>query len=140
MEKNIINFNKPNIEDGYSLELINYVDRLITKHPLIGVEGKVSLNYTGATYTFDGKEYAVFLLINRTSVTINNSFGLYLNWQYDGFSVYDNQPIFYNHESRGDLESNHAVLMMLEISSEQKKIVDRMEDPQKMDIELRVYK
>ena len=63
MEKNIINFNKPNIEDGYSPELINYVDRLITKHPLIGVEGKVSLNYTGATYTFDGKEYAVFLLI-----------------------------------------------------------------------------
>ena len=32
MEKNIINFNKPNIEDGYSPELINYVDRLITKH------------------------------------------------------------------------------------------------------------
>lgn len=29
MEKNIINFNKPNIEDGYSPELINYVVDLL---------------------------------------------------------------------------------------------------------------
>ena len=131
-----VNLIRPKIEDGYSQELIDYAEKIIHEHPTIGVEGKISMNYTGATYTFDEKEYAVFLLINRTSMIVDSNLGFYLRWGYSGQKVFNKQPIFYNHDSRGDLGINQACLMMLEITPDQKIIVDQMNDPNKMELEI----
>lgn len=127
---------RPKIENGYSKELIDFVEKIIHDHPSIGVEGKISMNYTGATYTFDEKEYAVFLLINRTSMIVDSDLSFYLSWSYSGQKVFNRQPIFYNHNSRGDLGINQATLMMLEITPEQQEIVDQMSDSRKMEIKI----
>jgi len=121
---------------GYTEELINHVKQVIEEHPSMGEDGKASMNYADATYTLEGKEYAVFLFSNRSSQTVDRSISFDLSWSYDSQVVFEKQKVLYNHNNRGDLETNQVALMMLEITPEQKGVIDKMNDPKKMKIEI----
>lgn len=122
--------------DGYTDELINFVEQVVEKNPQMGEDGKVSMNYAGATYTIEGKEYAVFLFSNRSRQTIKNNISFDLNWAYDGQYIFEKQKILYNHDDRGDLQTDKVAIIMLEITEEQKRIIDKMNDPKKMKLEI----
>lgn len=98
------------------------------------------MNYTDATYTINEREYAVFVLLNRSQHVIDQSINFKLNWSYDGQVLFENQEILYNHTKRGDLDMNCAALMMIEITPAQKQIIDSMKDPNKMKLEILVSK
>ena len=127
---------EPSKNEGYTEELINHVKQVIDKHPSMGEDDKVSMNYADATYTLEGKEYAVFLFSNRSPQTVDRSISFDLSWSYDGQVVFEKQKVLYNHNNRGDLETDQVAIMMLEITSEQKDIIDKMNDPKKMELEI----
>lgn len=135
-QKKEISLVVPPTNEGYSKELIDYVQEIIRKNPSIGEDGKLSMNYTDATYTINEREYAVFVLLNRSQHVIDQSINFKLNWSYDGQVLFENQEILYNHTKRGDLDVNCAALMMIEITPEQKQIIDSMKDPNKMKLEI----
>lgn len=139
-QKKDISLIVPPTNEGYSKELIDYVREIIRKNPSIGEDGKLSMNYTDATYTINEREYAVFVLLNRSQHVIDQSINFKLNWSYDGQVLFENQEILYNHTKRGDLDMNCAALMMIGITPAQKQIIDSMKDPNKMKLEILVSK
>ena len=51
--------------EGKESNLIELGKKLTKKHPELGNQGSLSINYTDATFSSNQQEYAVFLLINK---------------------------------------------------------------------------
>ena len=110
--------------------------KLTKEHPELGNQGSLSINYTGATFSSNQQEYAVFLLINKAGFQIDKDFDFSLNWKYDGQFIYQNQRIGYKISDSGVLPDQSATILTLPISSEQKQIVETMTQEEKMTLEM----
>ena len=125
----------PQYEDKNS-DLITLGKKLTKEHPELGNQGSLSINYTGATFSSNQQEYAVFLLINKAGFQIDKDFDFSLNWKYDGQFIYQNQRIGYKISDSGVLPDQSATILTLPISSEQKQIVETMTQEEKMTLEM----
>lgn len=125
----------PQYEDKNS-DLITLGKKLTKEHPELGNQGSLSINYTGATFSSNQQEYAVFLLINKAGFQIDKDFEFSLSWKYDGQFIYQHQRIGYKISDSGTLPDQSATILTLPISSEQKQMVDAMTQEEKMSLEM----
>ena len=122
--------------EGKETNVIELGKKLTREHPELGNQGSLSINYTGATFSSNQQEYAVFLLINKAGFQIDKDFDFSLNWKYDGQFIYQNQRIGYKISDSGVLPDQSATILTLPISSEQKQIVETMTQEEKMTLEM----
>ena len=122
--------------EGKETNVIELGKKLTKEHPELGNQGSLSINYTGATFSSNQQEYAVFLLINKAGFQIDKDFDFSLNWKYDGQFIYQNQRIGYKISDSGVLPDQSATILTLPISSEQKQIVETMTQEGKMTLEM----
>ena len=50
----------------------------------VGDQGDITVYYTGNTYTVEQQEYAVFMLVNKTTTNIDHDATFKISWSYDG--------------------------------------------------------
>ena len=122
--------------EGKETNVIELGKKLTKEHPELGNQGSLSINYTGATFSSNQQEYAVFLLINKAGFQIDKDFEFSLSWKYDGQLIYQNQRIGYKISDSGALPDQSATILTLPISSEQKQIVESMTQEEKMSLEM----
>ncbi len=122
--------------EGKESNVIELGKKLTKEHPELGNQGSLSINYTGATFSSNQQEYAVFLLINKAGFQIDKDFDFSLNWKYDGQLIYQHQRIGYKISDSGVLPDQSATILTLPISSEQKQIVETMTQEEKMSLEI----
>ena len=122
--------------EGKETNVIELGKKLTKEHPELGNQGSLSINYTGATFSSNQQEYAVFLLINKAGFQIDKDFEFSLSWKYDGQFIYQNQRIGYKISDSGVLPDQSATILTLPISSEQKQIVETMTQEEKMTLEM----
>ena len=122
--------------EGKESNLIELGKKLTKEYPELGNQGSLSINYTGATFSSNQQEYAVFLLINKAGFQIDKDFEFSLSWKYDGQFIYQNQRIGYKISDSGTLPDQSATILTLPISSEQKQIVESMTQEEKMSLEM----
>lgn len=122
--------------EGKETNVIELGKKLTKEHPELGNQGSLSINYTGATFSSNQQEYAVFLLINKAGFQIDKDFDFSLNWKYDGQFIYQNKRIGYKISDSGVLPDQSATILTLPISSEQKQIVETMTQEEKMTLEM----
>ena len=122
--------------EGKKSNLIELGKKLTKEQPELGNQGSLSINYTGATFSSNQQEYAVFLLINKAGFQIDKDFEFSLSWKYDGQFIYQHQRIGYKISDSGVLPDQSATILTLPISSEQKQIVESMTQEEKMSLEM----
>ena len=122
--------------EGKETNVIELGKKLTKEHPELGNQGSLSINYTGATFSSNQQEYAVFLLINKAGFQIDKDFEFSLSWKYDGQFIYQDQRISYKISDSGVLPDQSATILTLPISSEQKQIVETMTQEEKMTLEM----
>ena len=122
--------------EGKESNVIELGKKLTKEHPELGNQGSLSINFTGATFSSNQQEYAVFLLINKAGFQIDKDFDFSLNWKYDGQFIYQNQRIGYKISDSGALPDQSATILTLPISSEQKQIVETMTQEEKIALEI----
>ena len=122
--------------EGKETNVIELGKKLTKEHPELGNQGSLSINYTGATFSSNQQEYAVFLLINKAGFQIDKDFEFSLSWKYDGQFIYQHQRIGYKISDSGTLPDQSATILTLPISSEQKQIVESMTQEEKMSLEM----
>lgn len=122
--------------EGKETNVIELGKKLTKEHPELGNQGSLSINFTGATFSSNQQEYAVFLLINKAGFQIDKDFEFSLNWKYDGQFIYQNKRIGYKISDSGALPDQSATILTLPISSEQKQIVETMTQEEKMSLEI----
>lgn len=122
--------------EGKNSDLIALGKKLTKEHPDLGNQGSLSINYTGATFSSNQQEYAVFLLINKAGFKIDKDFEFSLSWKYNGQFIYQHQRIGYKISDSGVLPDQSATILTLPISSDQKEIVETMTQEEKMSLEM----
>ena len=117
-------------------DLIELGKKLVKEHPEDGKQGEITLYYTGSTYTLNQQEYAVFMLVNKTTTNIDHDAEFKLNWSYDGQSIYQNQLVEYSISENGTLPTQSATIFLLPLTKEQQSIVESITDGTKMSLSM----
>ena len=92
--------------------------------------------YTWNTYTVEQQEYAVFMLVNKTTTNIDHDATFKISWSYDGKSVYQDQVVQYSLSNNPKLPTQSATLLLLPLTSEQSSIVEKISDETKMSLSI----
>ena len=122
--------------EGKTSDLMELGKKLVKEHPEVGDQGDITVYYTGNTYTVEQQEYAVFMLVNKTTTNIDHDAEFKLNWSYDGQSIYQNQLVEYSISENGKLPTQSATLLLLPLTSEQSSIVEKISDETKMSLSI----
>ena len=122
--------------EGKASDLMELGKRLVKEHPEVGDQGDITVYYTGNTYTVEQQEYAVFMLVNKTTTNIDRDATFKISWSYDGQSVYKDQVVQYSLSNNPKLPSQSATLLLLPLTSEQSSIVEKISDETKMSLSI----
>ena len=125
----------PQVE-GKKSDLMELGKKLVKEHPEVGDQGDITVYYTGNTYTVEQQEYAVFMLVNKTTTNIDHDATFKISWSYDGQSVYKDQVVQYSLSNNPKLPSQSATLLLLPLTSEQNSIVEKISDETKMSLSI----
>ena len=63
--------------EGKTSDLMELGKKLVKEHPEVGDQGDITVYYTGNTYTVEQQEYAVFMLVNKTTTNIDRDATLF---------------------------------------------------------------
>lgn len=122
--------------EGKTSDLMELGKKLVKEHPEVGDQGDITVYYTGSTYTVEQQEYAVFMLVNKTTTNIDHDAEFKLNWSYDGQSIYQNQLVEYSISENGKLPTQSATIFLLPLTKEQQSIVESITDGTKMSLSM----
>ena len=122
--------------EGKTSDLMELGKKLVKEHPEVGDQGDITVYYTGNTYTVEQQEYAVFMLVNKTTTNIDHDAEFKLNWSYDGQSIYQNQLVEYSISENGKLPTQSATIFLLPLTKEQQSIVESITDGTKMSLSM----
>lgn len=122
--------------EGKTSDLMELGKKLVKEHPEVGDQGDVTVYYTGNTYTVEQQEYAVFMLVNKTTTNIDRDATFKISWSYDGQSVYQDQVVQYSLSNNPKLPTQTATLLLLPLTSEQSSIVEKISDETKMSLSM----
>ena len=117
--------------EGKTSDLMELGKKLVKEHPEVGDQGDITVYYTGNTYTVEQQEYAVFMLVNKTTTNIDHDATFKISWSYDGKSVYQ-----YSLSNNPKLPTQSATLLLLPLTSEQSSIVEKISDETKMSLSI----
>lgn len=122
--------------EGKKSDLMELGKKLVKEHPEVGDQGDITVYYTGSTYTVERQEYAVFMLVNKTTTNIDRDAEFKLNWSYDGQSIYQNRLVEYSISENGKLPTQSATIFLLPLTKEQQSIVESITDGTKMSLSM----
>lgn len=122
--------------EGKTSDLMELGKKLVKEHPEVGDQGDVTVYYTGNTYTVEQQEYAVFMLVNKTTTNIDRDATFKISWSYDGQSVYQDQVVQYSLSNNPKLPTQSATLLLLPLTSEQSSIVEKISDETKISLSI----
>ena len=122
--------------EGKTSDLMELGKKLVKEHPEVGDQGDITVYYTGNTYTVEQKEYAVFMLVNKTTTNIDHDATFKISWSYNGQSVYQDQVVQYSLSNNPKLPTQSATLLLLPLTSEQSSIVEKISDGTKMSLSM----
>ena len=122
--------------EGKTSDLMELGKKLVKEHPEVGDQEDVTVYYTGNTYTVEQQEYAVFMLVNKTTTNIDRDATFKISWSYDGQSVYQDQVVQYSLSNNPKLPTQSATLLLLPLTSEQSSIVEKISDETKMSLSI----
>ena len=122
--------------EGKTSDLMELGKKLVKEHPEAGKQGEITLYYTGSTYTLNQQEYAVFMLVNKTTTNLDHDATFKISWSYDGQSVYQDQVVQYSLSNNPKLPTQSATLLLLPLTSEQQSIVESITDGTKMSLSM----
>ena len=122
--------------EGKTSDLMELGKKLVKEHPEVGEQGDITVYYTGNTYTVEQQEYAVFMLVNKTTTNIDRDATFKISWSYDGQSIYQNQLVEYSISENGKLPTQSATIFLLPLTKEQQSIVESITDGTKMSLSM----
>ena len=122
--------------EGKTSELMELGKKLVKEHPEVGDQGEITVYYTGNTYTVEQQEYAVFMLVNKTTTNLDHDATFKISWSYNGQSVYQDQVVQYSLSNNPKLPTQSATLLLLPLTSEQSSIVEKISDETKMSLSI----
>lgn len=122
--------------EGKTSDLMELGKKLVKEHPEVGDQGDITVYYTGNTYTVEQQEYAVFMLVNKTTTNLDRDATFKISWSYDGQSVYQDQVVQYSLSNNPKLPTQSATLLLLPLTSEQSSIVEKISDETKMSLSI----
>ena len=122
--------------EGKASDLMELGKKLVKEHPEVGDQGDITVYYTGSTYTVEQQEYAVFMLVNKTTMNIDHDATFKISWSYDGHSIYQDQVVQYSLSNNPKLPTQSATLLLLPLTSEQSSIVEKISDETKMSLSI----
>ena len=122
--------------EGKTSDLMELGKKLVKEHPEVGDQGDITVYYTGNTYTVEQQEYAVFMLVNKTTTNLDRDATFKISWSYDGQSVYQDQVVQYSLSNNPKLPTQSATLLLLPLTSEQSSIVEKISDETKMSLSM----
>ena len=122
--------------EGKTSDLMELGKKLVKEHPEVGDQGGITVYYTGNTYTVDQQEYAVFMLVNKTTTNIDRDATFKISWSYDGQSVYQDQVVQYSLSNNSKLPTQSATLLLLPLTNGQSSIVEKISDGTKMSLSM----
>lgn len=122
--------------EGKTSDLIELGKKLVREHPEVGAQGEITVYFTGGTYTFKQQEYAVFMLVNKTTTNLDRDATFKISWSYDGHSIYQDQVVQYSLSNNPKLPTQSATLLLLPLTSEQSSIVETIADETKMSLSI----
>ena len=122
--------------EGKTSDLMELGKKLVKEHSEVGDQGDITVYYTGNTYTIEQQEYAVFMLVNKTTTNIDRDATFKISWSYDGQSVYQDQVVQYSLSNNPKLPTQSATLLLLPLTSEQSSIVEKISDGTKMSLSM----
>lgn len=122
--------------EGKTSDLMELGKKLVKEHPEVGDQGDITVYYAGNTYTVEQQEYAVFMLVNKTTTNIDHDAEFKLNWSYAGQSIYQNQLVEYSISENGTLPTQSATIFLLPLTKEQQSIVESITDGTKMSLSM----
>lgn len=122
--------------EGKTSDLMELGKKLVKEHPEVGDQGDITVYYTGNTYTVEQQEYAIFMLVNKTTTNIDHDATFKISWSYDGQSVYQDQVVQYSLSNNPKLSTQSATLLLLPLTSEQSSIVEKISDETKMSLSI----
>lgn len=134
-EKNLKFVVAPQFE-GKTSDLMELGKKLVKEHPEVGDQGDITVYYTGNTYTVEQQEYAVFMLVNKTTTNLDRDATFKISWSYDGQSVYQDQVVQYSLSNNPKLPTQSATLFLLPLTKEQQSIVESITDGTKMSLSM----
>ena len=79
--------------EGKTSDLIELGKKLVREHPEVGAQGEITVYFTGGTYTFKQQEYAVFMLVNKTTTNLDRDATFKISWSYAGQQIYQNELV-----------------------------------------------
>ena len=122
--------------EGKTSDLIELGKKLVKEHPEVGDQGDITMYYTGNTYTVNQQEYAVFMLVNKTTTNIDHDATFKISWSYDGYSIYQDQVVQYSLSNNPKLPTQSATVFLLPLTKEQQSIVESITDGTKMSLSM----
>ena len=122
--------------EGKTSDLMELGKKLVKEHSEVGDQGDITVYYTGNTYTVEQQEYAVFMLVNKTTTNLDHDATFKISWSYDGHSIYQDQVVQYSLSNNPKLPSQSATLLLLPLTSEQNSIVEKISDETKMSLSI----
>ena len=122
--------------EGKTSDLMELGKKLVKEHPEVGDQEDVTVYYTGNTYTVEQQEYAVFMLVNKTTTNIDRDATFKISWSYDDHSIYQDQVVQYSLSNNPKLPTQSATLLLLPLTSEQSSIEEKISDETKMSLSI----
>lgn len=122
--------------EGKTSDLMELGKKLVKEHPEVGDQGDITVYYTGNTYTVEQQEYAVFMLVNKTTTNLDRDATFKISWSYDGHLIYQDQVVQYSLSNNPKLPTQSATLLLLPLTSEQSSIVEKISDETKMSLSI----
>ena len=122
--------------EGKTSDLIELGKKLVREHPEVGAQGEITVYFTGGTYTFKQQEYAVFMLVNKTTTNLDRDATFKISWSYAGQQIYQNELVEYKISESGELPTQSATIFLLPLTTEQKSIVTKIVDERKMNLSI----
>lgn len=112
-------------------EILELAEKFIKDNPTLGDAGKLFVFFPGYTFGDEETRLALFLMVNRTTTTIDRDASFVVNLEYDGAPILENITVDYQINESGVLKPNMVSAIPLKITKEQEEKLNSMTDSSK---------
>ena len=102
-------------------EILELAEKFIKDNPTLGDAGKLFVFFPGYTFGDEETRLALFLMVNRTTTTIDRDGSFVLNLEYDGEPLFKDVTVDYEVSESGVLKPNTAAAIPIKITKEQEE-------------------
>ena len=121
-------------------EILELAEKFIKDNPTLGDAGKLFVFFPGYTFGDEETRLALFLMVNRTTTTIDRDASFVVNLEYDRAPILENITVDYQISESGVLKPNMVSAIPLKITKEQEEKLNSMTDSSKAKMSFKDFK